>query len=32
MIAWPSQTELEFWLTLLLIGGSLWWFYLGTRR
>jgi hypothetical protein len=32
VIAWPSLAELECWLALLLIGGSLWWFYLGTRR
>jgi hypothetical protein len=32
MIAWLSQAELEFWLALLLIAGSLWWFWLGTRK
>ena len=29
MIAWLSQAELEFWLALLLIAGSLAWFWIG---
>jgi hypothetical protein len=32
MIAWPSAAELEFWFAFLLIAGSLWWFWLGTRK
>jgi hypothetical protein len=25
-------SELELWLAVLIIGGSLWWFWLGTRK
>jgi hypothetical protein len=32
MIAWPSAEEAEFWFALLVIAGSLWWFWLGTRK
>ena len=29
MIAWPTAAEWEFWLALLLIAGSVWWFWFG---
>jgi hypothetical protein len=32
MIAWPSAAEVEFWLALFLVTGSLWWFWLGTQK
>ena len=31
MIAWPLQAELEFWLALLIIAGSVWWVWLGWK-
>ena len=32
MIAWPSLAEVEVWGGLLLLVGSAWWFWLGTRK
>jgi hypothetical protein len=32
MTAWPAWAELEVWLAVLLLVGSVWWFWLGTRK
>jgi hypothetical protein len=32
MIAWPSWEEVKVWLIILLIVGSAWWFWRGTRK